>query len=190
VEIVEEAERRTRAAAGEHIFGVQDDTLESVLVHEFTRRGLRLALAESCTGGHIANRITNIPGASAVLNASWVTYANEAKERLLDVPAELLREQGAVSEAVARAMAEGARRHAQSDYAAAVTGIAGPAGAVPGKPVGTVFIAIAGPDSTQVVRQLNAFDRETFKYLTAQQTMAILLRAATSHGPAHADLRS
>lgn len=189
-EIVQEAERRTRAVAGEHIFGVQDETLESVLVREFAQRGLHLALAESCTGGHIANRITNVSGASAVLHASWVTYANEAKERLLGVPAELLREHGAVSEPVARAMAEGARSHSGADFAAAVTGIAGPSGAVPGKPVGTVFIAIAGPDSTQVVRQLNAFDRETFKYLTAQQTMALLLRAATTHGPAHADLRS
>jgi nicotinamide-nucleotide amidase len=189
-EVVAEAERRTRAAAGEFVFGVEDDTLEKALVEACAARSLRLALAESCTGGHVANRVTNVPGASAVLAAGWVTYANEAKERDLGVPADLLREHGAVSEPVARAMADGARRKSGADIAIAITGIAGPSGAVPGKPVGTVFIAVAHPGGTDVERRLNAFDRETFKYVTAQQAMAMALRVALGGGPSDAGTRS
>lgn len=176
-ELVAESERRVRAAVGEYIYGVDDDSLEQVVVREMGSRGRTLALAESCTGGHIANRITNVPGASAVLLAGLVTYANSAKETFAGVDPALLAANGAVSEPVARAMAEGARARTGSDYAVAVTGIAGPGGAVPGKPVGTVFIAVAGPAGTAVMRQLNAFDRETFKFATAQQAMAALLRA-------------
>lgn len=176
-ELVAESERRVRAAVGEYIYGVDDDSLEQVVVREMGSRGWTLALAESCTGGHISNRITNVPGASAVFLAGLVTYANSAKETFAGVDPALLAANGAVSEPVARAMAEGARARTGSDYAVAVTGIAGPGGAVPGKPVGTVFIAVAGPAGTAVMRQLNAFDRETFKFATAQQAMAALLKA-------------
>jgi nicotinamide-nucleotide amidase len=189
-DVVDEAERRTREAAGEFVFGVEDDTLEKALVEACARRGLHLALAESCTGGHVAHRITNVPGASNVFEAGWVTYANAAKERDLGVPAGLLREHGAVSEPVARAMAEGARLKAGVDIAIAITGIAGPSGAVEGKPVGTVFIAVAHAGGTRVERRLNAFDRETFKYVTAQQAMAMALRVALGDGPADAGTRS
>jgi nicotinamide-nucleotide amidase len=179
--VVAEAERRTRATVPEFIFGEEDDVLEAVILREFTARGLTLALAESCTGGHLANRLTNLPGASAVLLAGLVTYANAAKQHFLGVPEALLTEHGAVSEPVAQAMAEGARRETGADYAIAITGIAGPTGGVPGKPVGTVFLAVAGPHRTVVERQLNVFDRETFKYLTAQQAFRRLLReVATS----------
>ncbi len=188
-ELVAEAERRTRAVAGEFIFGSEDESLEAVVVRTLAARGRTLATAESCTGGHMANRITNVPGASAVLRAGWVPYANEAKQSCLGVPESVLREHGAVSEPVARAMAEGARRAAGADFAVATTGIAGPTGAVPGKPVGTVFIAVAGPAGTVVHRQLNVFDRETFKFLTTQQALALLLRqpelaGAEGKGPA------
>lgn len=188
--VVDEAEQRTRAVAGEFVFGVEDDTLEKALVEACAARRLRLALAESCTGGHVANRVTNVPGASAVLAAGWVTYANEAKERDLGVPADLLRDHGAVSEPVARAMADGARRKSGADIAIAITGIAGPSGGVPGKPVGTVFVAVAHPGGTDVERRLNAFDRETFKYVTAQQAMAMALRVALGAGPSDAGTRS
>lgn len=174
--VVAEAERRTRAVVGAHVFGVDDETLEQVLVRSLAARGRTLALAESCTGGHIANRITNVPGASAVLLAGYVTYANEAKERALGVPHTLLEVHGAVSEPVVRAMAEGARAASGADYALAVTGIAGPGGGVEGKPVGTVWLAVSGPEGTEAWRELNVFDRETFKYLTAQQAMAAVLR--------------
>jgi len=135
-----------------------------------------LAVAESCTGGFIAHRLTNVPGASAVFLAGLVTYSNEAKQKFLGVSAEILGEHGAVSEAVARAMAEGARLQNRTTYALAVTGIAGPTGGTPAKPVGTVFISLAGPFDTVVERNFNACDRETFKQVTAQQALELLRR--------------
>lgn len=171
--------------AGEFVFGEGEDSLEQVLVRTLTQRSQTLALAESCTGGHLANRITNVPGASAVLLAGVVSYANAAKSALLWVPEALLAEHGAVSEPVARAMAEGARRVTGADYALSTTGIAGPGGGTEEKPVGTVFIAIAGPHGTTVRKQLNRFDRLTFKYSTAQQAfnqLRLTLAAAPSPG--------
>jgi nicotinamide-nucleotide amidase len=174
--VVAEAEAITRRLAGDAVFGEQDEVLEGVVIRELTQRGQTLALAESCTGGHIAHRITNIPGASAVFLAGYVTYANAAKVRTLGVREESLREFGAVSEAVAREMAEGARRASGSDWALSVTGIAGPSGGTPDKPVGTVWMALAGPDGTEVVQRLNRFDRETFKFTTGQQALHLLFR--------------
>ena len=127
-------------------------------------------------GGCIAHRITNVPGASAVLLAGLVTYSNAAKQKFLGVQADTLARHGAVSEAVAREMAEGARRQTQADYAVAVTGIAGPSGGTPEKPVGTLFIGLAGPSGTVVERQLNPYDRETFKQVTTQQALELLRR--------------
>ena len=169
-----EAEAITRRLVGSNVFGVEDDVLESVLVNEFRKRGLTLALAESCTGGHIANRITNISGASAVLLAGYVTYSNGSKVRDLGVQEATLTAHGAVSEETAIEMAAGARARAGTDYAIAVTGIAGPTGATPTKPVGLVFMAVAGPGGVVAQRKVNTFDRETFKYLTAQQAMMML----------------
>jgi nicotinamide-nucleotide amidase len=173
-ERVAEAEAITRRLVGSNVFGVEDDVLESVLVNEFRKRGLTLALAESCTGGHIANRITNISGASAVLLAGYVTYSNGSKVRDLGVQEATLTAHGAVSEETAIEMAAGARARAGTDYAIAVTGIAGPTGATANKPVGLVFMAVAGPGGVVAQRKVNAFDRETFKYLTAQQAMMML----------------
>ena len=177
------AEAVTRALAGESIFGAQDDTLESVLVRELTIRGQSLTLAESCTGGHIADRITDVPGASAVLLAGHVTYSDAAKMSALGVRAETLAAHGAVSGPVVREMAEGARRAAGADLALAVTGIAGPGGGSDAKPVGTVFIALATAGGTEVRQHLNRFDRPTFKYLTAQQAMMMVLRATRAAAP-------
>ena len=176
VAVVVEAEAITRRLAGDAVFGEQDEVLEGVVVGELTQRGQTLALAESCTGGHIAHRITNIPGASAVFLAGYVTYANAAKARTLGVREESLREFGAVSETVAREMAEGARRVSGSDWALSVTGIAGPSGGTLDKPVGTVWMALAGPDGTEAVQRLNRFDRETFKFTTGQQALHLLFR--------------
>jgi len=173
---VEEAGQIVRGLIGDHIFGENDDQLEAVIVQLLTKRKQTLALAESCTGGYIANRITNVPGASAVLLAGLVTYSNEAKQKLLGVRAETLAQHGAVSEAVAREMAGGARREIGADYAIAVTGIAGPTGATPGKPVGTVFIVLAADRHTFVLNPVNRYDRETFKYVTSQQALELLRR--------------
>jgi len=173
---VEEAGQIIRGLIGDYIFGENDDELEAVIVSQLTERKQTLALAESCTGGYIANRITNVPGASAVLLAGLVTYSNESKQKFLGVRAETLSQHGAVSEAVAREMAEGARHEIGADYAIAVTGIAGPTGGTPNKPVGTVFIALAMDRHTFVLNPVNRYDRETFKYVTSQQALELLRR--------------
>jgi nicotinamide-nucleotide amidase len=173
---VVEAARIVHELAGEHIFGEGDDELEQVLVRWLTDRKQTLALAESCTGGFIANRITNVPGASAILLAGLVAYSNAAKQHFLGVRAETLAAHGAVSEAVAREMAEGARAKTGADFALAVTGIAGPGGGTPEKPVGTVFIALASAAGTRVINPINRYDRETFKYLTSLQALDLLRR--------------
>jgi nicotinamide-nucleotide amidase len=177
---VREAEAVVRELLGANIYGVDEDDLETVIVRLLTERKLTLALAESCTGGCIAHRITNVPGASAVLLAGLVTYSYAAKEKFLGVHADTLAQHGAVSEAVAREMADGARRQTHADYALAVTGIAGPSGGTSDKPVGTVFIGLAGPSGTVAERQLNPYDRETFKQVTAQQALELLRRTVLS----------
>jgi nicotinamide-nucleotide amidase len=179
---VAEAARIVYELAGEHIFGEGDAELEQVLLRKLTERKQTLALAESCTGGFIANRITNVPGASAVLLAGLVTYSNAAKEHFLGVRPETLAAHGAVSEAVAREMAEGARARTGADFALAVTGIAGPGGGTPEKPVGTVFIALASASGTKVINPVNRYDRETFKYLTSLQALELLRRVMKRAG--------
>ena len=180
--VVGEAEAIVQEVLGPQIYGIEDEEQETALVRLLASRSLTLALAESCTGGCIANRVTNVPGASAVLLAALVTYSNPAKETFLGVQAETLARHGAVSEPVAREMAEGARRQTRADYALSVTGIAGPGGGTPDKPVGTVFIGLAGPAGTVVEHRMNPWDRETFKQVTAQQALD-LLRRTVARGP-------
>ena len=154
----------------------KEEELETVVVRLLAERQQTLAIAESCTGGLISHRVTNVSGASKVLLAGFVTYSNAAKQSLLGVPADLLERHGAVSEPVARAMAEGARRAVGSDLAIAVTGIAGPAGGTPEKPVGTVFIAFASEEGSQVLSRRNRWDRLTFKQVTSQQALDLVRR--------------
>ena len=149
-------------------------TLETIVVRLLTERKLTLALAESCTGGCIAHRVTNVPGASAVFPGGVVAYSNAAKRKFLGVRAETLAHHGAVSAVVARAMAEGARAKFGADFALAVTGIAGPTGGTKAKPVGTVFIALAGARGTVVERKFNPGGRKRFKDSTAQQALEML----------------
>jgi len=177
---VRDAEAVVCRLLGPHTYGVEDEELETVIVRLLAERKQTLALAESCTGGHIANRITNVPGASAVLLAGLVTYSNAAKEEFLGVSAGSLARHGAVSEPVAREMAEGARRQTEADYALSVTGVAGPSGGTPEKPVGTVFIGLATPAGIAVERNSNPFDRETFKQVTANQALDLLRRTLTA----------
>jgi nicotinamide-nucleotide amidase len=176
VQIISQAERTIRELLPDHIFGVEDETLESSVVHLLIRQGRTVSVAESCTGGFIAHRLTNVPGASAVFRGGFVTYSNEAKEEFLGVRREIIRDHGAVSAETARAMAEGARHRANADYAIAVTGIAGPSGGTEEKPVGTVFIALASNGKTRVIRSVNRYDRETFKFVTSQQALDMLRR--------------
>jgi nicotinamide-nucleotide amidase len=144
------------------------------IVRLLTRRKKTLALAESCTGGFIANQITNVPGASRIFPGGIVTYSNEAKQKFLGVRAKTLAQHGAVSEAVAREMAAGALKQFGADFAIAVTGIAGPGGGTKKKPTGTVFIALAGQFGILVEQKLNHFGREKFKKVTAQQALELL----------------
>lgn len=180
--LVQEAEAIVRGLLGTFIYGADDEELEALIVRLLTEHKQTLALAESCTGGGIAHRITNVPGASAVLLAGWVAYSNEAKEKLLGVRAETLAEHGAVSEAAAREMAEGARQRTGADFAVSVTGIAGPSGGTPAKPVGTVFIALAKTNGTVVKKNFNPYDRETFKQVTANQALELLRQKILAAG--------
>lgn len=144
---------------------------EQQLAAEVGRRlqacGQRVTTAESCTGGGLAAAITAIAGSSAWFDLSVVTYSNEAKQRLLGVPAGLLQQYGAVSEQVAAAMAEGAMRLAAADWALSVTGIAGPAGATPGKPVGTVCFGMAHSGSVQTTVCYFSGDRNAVRQQAA-----------------------
>jgi nicotinamide-nucleotide amidase len=176
-EAVEQADAIVRSTLGRSIFSTADETLEEVIVQLLTKRNQTLATAESCTGGLIANRITNVPGASKIFVAGYVCYANRAKTDMLDVDPKLIEAHGAVSEPVARALAEHARACAESDYAIATTGIAGPTGGSPEKPVGTVYVALASaPSETMAKRFFFPTDRETFKQLAAQAGFEMLRR--------------
>jgi len=175
---LDRAEAIITAGLGGSIFSSDGESLEDVVVRLLTQRRQTLAVAESCTGGFLAHRITNVPGASAVFLAGYVTYANEAKEGLLGVDPRLISSHGAVSEDVARAMAEGARRQADATFALATTGIAGPGGGTEEKPVGTVFVALAAEGAaTQVGNFRFPDDRPTFKELTTQAALETLRRS-------------
>ena len=175
--LIKQAEEIVRDQVGQYIYGVDDDLLEEMVVRDLTKRRQTLAVAESCTGGLLSHRITNVPGSSAVFLAGHCTYSNEAKQDTLGVSLETLGTKGAVSEKVAREMAEGARLKHGADYALATTGIAGPAGGTEGKPVGTVFITLATRQGTQVLKECNHTDRETFKMVTTQQALNLLRQA-------------
>lgn len=176
-DVLLQAEAIVTARLGGHIFSRDNRSLEEVIVAALARRGQTLAIAESCTGGFVAHRVTNVPGASAVFLAGFVTYANEAKINELAVDPALLAAQGAVSREVAVAMAEGARRAASADYAVATTGIAGPGGGTEAKPVGTVYIALAARNgASKAEHHVYPFDRETFKFVVSQTALNLLRR--------------
>jgi nicotinamide-nucleotide amidase len=138
-------------------------------------KNIRIVTAESCTGGLIAALLTEIPGSSDVVERGFVTYSNEAKEEALGVPAALLRKYGAVSDHVARAMADGALRHARAQLAIAVTGIAGPDGGNAEKPVGLVYIALAGSDGiTSHEYRLGDIGRTQVRLATVQEAIRLL----------------
>ncbi len=170
---------RVRELLGDVVYGVNVESLEEAVVAELARRGLTLATAESCTGGLLAQRITDVPGASEVFRTGLVTYANESKTRLLGVPEELIARHGAVSEEVARAMAEGARLRDGADYGLGVTGVAGPGGGTPEKPVGTVWIALSARDGCHAVLrrpQGRYLGRASVRQRSAGQALDMLRR--------------
>ncbi len=169
--LVREGEAVVQRILGANLFGFDDDELESVVVGLLRSKHKTLALAESCTGGLLAHRVTNVPGASEIFLGGVVSYANEVKAKFLGVRVETLARHGAVSEAAAREMALGAQRQFGSDFALSVTGIAGLGGGTPEKPVGTVFIALASAAGVEVKKFLNVWERETFKQVTTTQAL-------------------
>jgi PncC family amidohydrolase len=152
--------------------------LENRLVEACVARGVTLATAESCTGGLAAARITAVSGSSAVFLGGIVSYANTAKRALLGVPQPVLEQDGAVSEACAAAMAEGARQRLKADLAVAVTGIAGPTGGTPEKPVGLVCFGLAAADGVRTEHRLFTGDREAVRLQATEHALALLLGAA------------
>ncbi len=157
------------------------EALARRVIQAATAKGLMLATAESCTGGLVAAALTGVPGSSAVVDRGFVTYSNAAKAEMLGVPAELIESQGAVSEPVARAMAEGALRRSQAQASVAVTGIAGPGGGSPDKPVGLVHFAAAGP--TGVVHHEARFGdigRERVRQASVDQALRMLAERITA----------
>lgn len=180
--VVDEAEAIIREAFASSIYTTSGETLEATVVKLLALSGNTLATAESCTGGYLAHRVTNVAGSSAVFLGGYVTYANEAKAADLHVPIELIEQNGAVSEPVARAMAEGARAKGNATYALATTGIAGPSGGSEAKPVGTVFVALAVKEvETKVERFRFITDRQTFKQLATQRALEMLRQHLLPH---------
>lgn len=149
--------------------------LEEKLNLILSQERLTIALAESCTGGLISSRITDVAGSSDYFMAGFVTYSNKAKEEFLKIPGELLEEKGAVSPETAAKMAEGAREAAKVDVALAVTGIAGPGGGSPEKPVGTVYMALATNERTIVRKRHFPGSRLEIKRQTADEALTLLL---------------
>jgi len=176
--LIDQAELKARQALGDAIVSFGDETLAAVTTRLLITSELSLALAESCTGGMIAQQITDQPGASAILERSAVTYANSAKQDWLGVSAEILEGVGAVSEECAVAMAEGIKAAAGSRIGLAVTGIAGPTGGTPEKPVGTVYIAMATDTEQRVERFCFSGDRQQIRIRTTCTALDWLRRRA------------
>ena len=164
-----------RSRLGDCLYGVDVSSLEEVVITRLRQKGLTLSAAESCTGGLIAKRITDVPGASLVFMGGVVSYTDTVKHRVLGVPAEMLEEYGAVSAPVARAMAEGARRATTADLAVSVTGVAGPERDERGNAVGTVFIGFSTPEETVAERfDFGEKSRAEIRALSAEEALKLL----------------
>ena len=176
-EILEEVEPEIHRAVGSHLFSQKGENLEEWIVAKLRELRLKIATAESCSGGLLAHRLTNVPGASEIFTHGFVTYSNAAKTSELRVPAQLIEAHGAVSESVAVAMAGGALEKSGADYALSLTGIAGPGGGSEEKPVGLVFIALAHRGKPTLCKEFRLpRDRETFKQIATQTALDMLRR--------------
>lgn len=164
-------EQEIRSRVGKYIYAVDDADMEDVVGQLLSERQLTIACAESCTGGLLTSRLTDVPGSSAYVMGSVVSYTNEVKESLLGVEAEVLRRVGAVSEETACQMAQGVRQRIGTDIGVGITGIAGPGGGTPEKPVGLVYIAVAGKKGTVVKKNIFSGTRRQVKYRTTQTAL-------------------
>lgn len=174
-------ESAIRGRVGQYLYGRDDTPLEQAVGAVLRARGQTLALAESCTGGLLAQRITDVAGSSEYFLAGYVTYANAAKQDMLAVPEAVVVEHGAVSEPTVRAMAEGARRRSGATYAVSLTGIAGPGGGTPEKPVGTVWVGLAGPEGTRARLYQLRGGRAEIRRLAAQYALTYLWHHLLHH---------
>jgi nicotinamide-nucleotide amidase len=170
----EELAFKLRSILGDHLFSEREESLEAVVGSLLLDAGMRIAVAESITGGLIAHRLTQVPGASRYFDTGFVTYSNESKTALLGVTPDLFRRVGAVSEEVALAMARGALEHAAADIAVSVTGIAGPTGGSDEKPVGLVYIGLATRASARAERRQFPGERRQVKRWTAQTALDLV----------------
>jgi nicotinamide-nucleotide amidase len=179
------AEKHASERLQQYIFAYDQDTLEGIVARLLTEKKLTLAVAESCTGGLITDRLTDIPGSSAFLERGVIAYSNKSKTDLLGVSEDVLRDYGAVSEQAAILMAEGVRSFGGCDLGLATTGIAGPAGGTEEKPVGTVFIALADGRKTICRHYSFRWERRRNKTITSQTALMMLkryLRGESKHG--------
>jgi nicotinamide-nucleotide amidase len=170
---IEKLDAQLEGALGQHVFS-HGETLEEVVGRLLGEVGKTLSVAESCTGGLIAHRLTEVPGSSTYFERGFITYSNQSKVDLLGVREDLIREHGAVSEQVARAMARGARARGGTDMALAVTGIAGPGGGSPDKPVGLVYVALSDGSCDEVERYQLAGERSRIKRWASQLALNML----------------
>src|SRR2546427_5633375 len=174
--LLDDLSLKIEEALGNSVFSFRGETMEEVVGRRLSITGFTLAVAESCTGGLIAQRITNVPGSSIYFIEGVVTYSNESKTRLLGVDKKLIRDHGAVSKEVARDMARGVRHRAKTDFGLAVTGIAGPGGGTEEKPVGLVYIALADEAHTEHKRFKLPGDRELIRWRASQAALDMLRR--------------
>ena len=175
--VIAEAETVVRKAIGKHIYGIDGQTIAQAVVERLIAIGETVAVAESCTGGLLGHQITNVPGASAVFAGGVLSYSNAMKEKLLGVNASILSKDGAVSKSVAIEMAEGVLEASCADHALSITGIAGPTGGSPEKPVGTVWLGLASKGCRSIaIRKFHPFGRESFKNATVNYALNMLLR--------------
>ena len=174
--LVQELADQLETVLDEYTFAKTDQTLEEVVGLCLSTKNATIALAESCTGGMVAERLTNVSGSSRYFMSSVVCYSNESKMELAGIPPLLLEMQGAVSEEVARGLAEGIRERAKTTIGVGVTGIAGPTGATPDKPVGTVHIAVAAPTETVHRRFLFPGDRNRVRWQASQASLDMIRR--------------
>jgi nicotinamide-nucleotide amidase len=173
-QMAENDEKTLRNTLGNLVYGTGEQTLAEVVGKKLARNKKTLAVAESCTGGTLAKLLTDIPGASRYFTYGWVAYSNRAKVSELGVPADLIDKHGAVSEQVAQAMAQGARRKAGTDFAIAITGIAGPAGGSEQKPVGLVYVTVDSDSGCETKRYVFSHDRDFIRFRAAQTALNML----------------
>ncbi|HLP61900.1 MAG TPA: nicotinamide-nucleotide amidohydrolase family protein, partial [Candidatus Deferrimicrobium sp.] len=173
-EAVDELSEKIRARMKDFLVTEKDISLEELLVEDLKARHLTLAVAESCTGGGLGNRITNVPGSSHVFLGGVIAYSNDIKMKLLDVKENTLKRHGAVSKETAKEMAQGVRALTGADIGLSITGIAGPGGATHGKPVGLVFIHFSSEKGDIVFYQIFPGEREIVKTRTVNYALALL----------------